>query len=325
MNLLSGLPAQGGDTALKAMRARGAAWIERAERLECPVPVPPATRPSPRPPVAARPRQLSVTQIQRLIRDPYAIYARHVLRLRPLDPLMQEPDALLRGTVLHKVLENFIRKTLADPALITRDALLAEARRVLAESVPWAEARAMWLARLERRAEQFIAGDIARRAIAQPVLLEARGAAELADLGFTLSAKADRIDRDAAGALHLYDYKTGAPPSQKAQRHFDKQLLLEAAMAELAGFGGLPPSPVASATFLGLGSGKAEESAPLDTDPPEKVWAELRDLIAAYMTPGRGYTARRAVGSVREKGDYDQLARFGEWDASDAPDPVEVG
>ena len=41
-------------------------------------PLPPA---EPRPPLAARPRRLSVTQIETWLRDPYAIYARHILGL----------------------------------------------------------------------------------------------------------------------------------------------------------------------------------------------------------------------------------------------------
>jgi double-strand break repair protein AddB len=324
-NLLSGLPEQGGAAALDAMRQRGAAWLRRAEALERAAPVPPATRPSPRPPAAARPRALSVTQVQRLIRDPYAIYARHVLRLQPLDPLMKVPDALLRGTVVHSVLERFIEATRDEDTLLTRARLMAEADAVLAAAVPWAETRALWRARLDRVADRFIDGEMARRRLARPVALEARGQAVIPEHGFTLTAKADRIDADATGALHLYDYKTGAPPGEKEQRHFDKQLLLEAAIATRAGFGELPPSPVARAVFLGLGTGAPEQEAPLDTDPPEKVWAELGTLVAAYMDPGRGFTARRAARTVKEAGDYDQLARFGEWDITDAPDPKEVG
>jgi double-strand break repair protein AddB len=324
-NLLSGLPAQGGAAALDAMRERGAAWLQRAEALERAAPEPPATRPSPRPPAAARPRALSVTQVQRLIRDPYAIYARHVLRLQPLDPLMKVPDALLRGTVVHSVLERFIEATRNDDTLLTRARLMAEADAVLAAAVPWAETRALWRARLDRVADRFIDGEMARRRLARPVALEARGQAVMPEHGFTLTAKADRIDIDAAGALHVYDYKTGAPPGEKEQRHFDKQLLLEAAIATRAGFGELPPSPVARAVFLGLGTGAPEQEAPLGTDPPEKVWAELGTLVAAYMDPARGFTARRAARTVREAGDYDHLARFGEWDITDAPDPTEVG
>ena len=68
-----------------AMRERGRVWVKRAVVLEAPLgEVTPAHRPSPRPPVAARPRRLAVTRISTLIRDPYSIYARYILRLFPL-------------------------------------------------------------------------------------------------------------------------------------------------------------------------------------------------------------------------------------------------
>jgi len=324
-NLLAGLPGQGGTEALDAMRARGDRWLRLAEAFETPGRVAPAPRPSPRPPAEVRPRKLSVTEVQTLIRDPYAIYARHVLGLRPLDPLMRLPDALLRGTVLHKAMERFIKATLDNPERLTPQALIAETVSVLAENVPWAEARLLWQGRLERVAETFVEAEKERRRTARPAAFEVTGAAGVPELGFTLSAKADRIDIDESDALHIYDYKTGAPPKAKQQAHFDKQLLLEAAIATRAGFGPLPPSPVASAAYLGLGNGAPVVAAPLDTEPPEKVWDEFRRLIAAYLSPGQGYTSRRAVEKTLFPGDYDQLARAGEWDATDEPDSREVG
>ena len=47
--------------------------------------------PRPRPPSPPGPRQLSVTRIERLIRDPYAIYARHVLKLSRSKPIAAAP------------------------------------------------------------------------------------------------------------------------------------------------------------------------------------------------------------------------------------------
>ncbi len=65
----------------------------------------PILPPAPRPPVETRPRRLSVTEIETWLRDPYAIYARHVLKLRPLDPLDAPIGPMERGTALHRVLE----------------------------------------------------------------------------------------------------------------------------------------------------------------------------------------------------------------------------
>ena len=68
-------------------------------------------RPAPRPPVASRPRRLSVTEIETWLRDPYAIYARHVLKLRPLDALDAETVGPLNcGSALHRALELFVQK-----------------------------------------------------------------------------------------------------------------------------------------------------------------------------------------------------------------------
>lgn len=323
-NLMNGLPQNRGDSAWADMQARGAHWLALAEKLEAPGKSPPAQRPSPRPPQGARPSRLSVTEIKRLIRDPYAIYARHVLNLRPLDPLMKLPDALLRGIVVHEALESFIRDTTEDPALVTPERLLAATQAALEAHVPWAEARAIWKARVERVAEEFIAGEQARRALARPGTFEVQGKAEIPELGFRLTAQADRIDVTPDGTLYIYDYKTGAAPSEAEQRKFDKQLLLEAAIAEREGFAGVPPAKVSGAVFISLGSGKMEVPAPLETFPPEEVWAEFVRLIAAYRAPETGFTSRRALQSKKDSGDYDQLARFGEWDITDDPAPEDL-
>src|SRR5438874_2113553 len=71
------------------------AWQTLLDRPACQLAVAP---PEPRPPVAARPRRLSVTQIETWMRDPYGIYARHILRLRALEPLDADPGAAERGT-----------------------------------------------------------------------------------------------------------------------------------------------------------------------------------------------------------------------------------
>ncbi len=320
-NLLNGLPDQGGPEALAGMRARGAHWLTLSDRLEAAERQTPAIRPSPRPPVAARPRRLSVTEIKTLIRDPYAIYARHVLRLRPLDPLFRAPDALLRGIVVHKVLETFVRDTATGTVALTPEALMDTARRILGAEVPWPIAQRLWLARLEHVAGWFIAHEVDRQDNATPIAFEAKLSADLKPLGFTLTGKADRIDRDADGALLIYDYKTGAPPSEAQQKRFDKQLLLEAAAAEQGGFATLGPSPVAGAVFIGLARSPKEVPAPLDDEPPARIWAEFGELIAGYLSPTQGFTARRALFKEGETGDYDQLARFGEWDRTTAPVP----
>ncbi len=323
-NLLSGLPEQGGRDALEEMRRRGRDWLAKTAALETVFPVEPAKRPSPRPPEHARPRQLSVTEIKRLIRDPYAIYARHVLRLRRMDPLMKTPDALLRGIVVHEVLEKFVKDAAGDRAHLTADHLLTIARDVLVRDVPWASARALWNARLNRVSDHFVTAEAHRQTQASPLAYEARAEATIDDLAFKLTGTADRIDRAQDGRLILYDYKTGSPPSKAEQEFFDKQLLLEAAMAEQGGFKGIAPEDVVSAIYLGLGNPPKEVAAPLDDMPTEKVWDEFKELISRYLDAEQGFSSRRAMQKDGNAGDYDQLARFGEWDATDLPNAEDV-
>ena len=143
---------------------------------------------------------------------------------------------------------------------------------------------------------------------------EVTGRLELPGLGFTLTARADRIDRTAGGALILYDYKTGAPPSQKQQKLFEKQLLLEALIAERAGFEGIPPAPVEDAVYIGLGSKPGEVRAPLEDVPLEALERDLAGLVAFFMRPDAGYTARLAMEKDRYGSPFDHLSRHGEWD-----------
>ncbi|MAC80968.1 MAG: double-strand break repair protein AddB [Rhodobacteraceae bacterium] len=323
VNLLGGLPARQGPQALAAMRARGQLWIDRAVALEQAARIAPAIRPSPRPPVETRPTQLSVTRIKTLIRDPYAIYAQNVLGLRALDPLMTEPDAMLRGTVIHKVLEDFIRETAEDDAQVTPGKLMEIADRVLEAEVPWAAERRLWRARLGRVAGWFVDGERTRRSMGKPEAFEIRGEAVIEDPPFRLTGEADRIDRDNSGRWVIYDYKTGRPPTAKEQKLFDKQLLLEAAMITQGAFKGLEPGPVARAVFLGLGAAK-EEPAPLDETPVDQVWAEFKALLQAYREPEQGYTSRRMLQKDTDTGDYDQLARYGEWDMATDPTPEDL-
>jgi double-strand break repair protein AddB len=315
VNLMAGLPGRNGPQALQAMQDRGNHWLALAAAFDTPPGLAkPAPRPSPRPPVEMRPQKLSVTEIKTLIRDPYAIYARHILRLRPLDPLRPEADPRLRGTVLHDILERFVREGGGDEAT-----LLTIADQVLATRVAWPLARSVWRARIGKAAPAFIAFSNATGG--QPVLLESSGAAAVPGQGFTLTGRPDRIDRLDDGRLVLIDYKTGAPPSKDEQKHFDKQLLLLAAMAETGAFAQLGPAEVARIVFVGLKAELKLVETPLDPAQVQAVWEEFGKLIAAFARPAQGYTARRAMQVERDVSDYDHLSRFGEWDMTAGAGP----
>jgi ATP-dependent helicase/nuclease subunit B len=93
-------------------------WAARLDQADKAQPTP-VGKPQPRPPVDARPRRISVSRVETLIRDPYAIYADAVLKLKPLPNIAADPDAALRGTLFTRPwrLLRSIQKILPDDAV----------------------------------------------------------------------------------------------------------------------------------------------------------------------------------------------------------------
>ncbi len=330
-NLLEGLSETGGPDALASMRDRGKQYLIRADLLNKPTnPVAPESRPSPRPPVALRPRRLSFTEVERLIRDPYAIYARHVLGLRKLDPLNPEPDARIRGRILHDIFDRFMAEWRDEAVADPRTHLLQVAAKEIAKASHWPVASRMLMARIEQVAPWFIQEETKHQGNQSFLISEIKGQADFPEVDFTLYGRADRIDRLSDGTLLILDYKSGTPPSEKDMKYFDVQLLLEALIAEAGGFDGLEPATVTEVGHIGLGSSpKRTQHLLIDPDKQEFSTASIRarflKLIAAYDQRGRGYTSRRAMQKMRFDGDYDHLARYGEWDDSADPEGRDIG
>ncbi len=328
-NLLNGASPES-EAALKDMKARGDRWVQMAETLMRPVgAVDPAPRPAPAPPITARPVEISVTDVEDVVRDPYKVYARRVLRLRPLDPLRPQPDAALRGSALHDILDRF---TGDHPLALPDDAerqLLMLADQILAEQAPWPAARRLWQARLARVTPWFLRTEAERRSFATPWLREDKGRWTVRglphDRAITLVGKADRIDRLPDGRIAIYDYKSGKPPTEKEERSFAKQLWLEAAMAADGAFGQDGPLETARIAYIGLGSSPTIVAHDPTPDQIATLTTEFRRLLAHFLDARSGFPSRRAVKTTRWSGDYDHLARYGEWDETTKPLRIPVG
>jgi ATP-dependent helicase/nuclease subunit B len=297
------------------------AW---AGALDLPQHPRPAVRPQPRPPVGLRPRKLSVTEIETLLADPFAIYARHVLRLRPLDPLEQETDALDYGSLVHRGLELFLAEFGASwpPGADLR--LRKAMERALAEARVRPALTEWWAPRLYRIADWVAAQEALRRSRAAPqrIAAEVSGLWALPEQSFQLRGRADRIERHAGGTLAILDYKTGAPPSQTAvDQGFAPQLPLEAAMAQSGGFG---PDLIGQVTELtywhltgGFEPGEARAlfkgDAARIADSVATAGTKLRALIDWFDRPETAYLSVPHPGRAPRFSDYAQLARRAEW------------
>ena len=286
----------------------------------------PMAAPAPTPPVEARPRRLSVTRIETWIRDPYGIYAREVLGLRPLDPLEADPGAADRGTIIHQALDDFQR---AHPDSLPDDALarlLALGRAAFGPTLARPAVRAFWWPRFERIAAWFVKQEAGRRAAVTATATEVHGRIEIAGPAgpFTLTATADRIDRFADGGLSIVDYKTGAAPSDKqVWAGYAPQLPLEAVIAGQGGFDGVTPGPVAELAHWRLTGGSTPaEVRRIDGDLGElaaKARAILAGLVRAFDDPAMPYHVVPHPDPVRRPrfNDYEHLERMREWAASD--------
>ncbi len=324
--LLGGMGPEGAQ-ALRDMRARGGHWSALAAALDRPDgrhPSMPAPRPAPALPRGEGIEQLSVTAVEMLIRDPYAIYARRFLGLMPMPPLRQGPNARVRGQALHDAMDRFARQV---PGPLPEDAeeqLDAALNAALADHAPWPGSQRLWLGKFARARDDLLTAERARRAKGRPTIIEDYGRLTFADPPFTLIAKADRID-DRGEAVAIYDYKTGEAPSPKQQKQFAKQLIFEALMVTEGAFPKLGPRKVEDVAYLSIGS-RYKETAP-DTFGPELI-AETRrqllDLIRRYRD-GQPFIARLAPETLQYAGDYDQLARYGEWDDTVQATRIPVG
>jgi ATP-dependent helicase/nuclease subunit B len=277
-------------------------------------PLPPAT---PRPPLAARPRQLAVTDIETWRRDPYAVYAKHILKLRALDELDADPNRADLGIAIHHALGEFVRhfprELPAHAELILRDLGEAAFGPLLSRPGAWA----FWWPRFERIARWFVAEERARRAGIVESLGEIKGELVIPAPGgpFTITARADRIDRLASGALALIDYKTGSVPRRpEIDAAIAVQLPLEGAIAQAGGFG-IAAAPVAELEHWRLGGNPPGRREPAGDDPGkliERVLAEISAHIARFDDPATPYPPVPRERWRPRYSDYAHLERLGE-------------
>lgn len=297
-------------------------WLEWQRLLDASADPPPAVPPAPRPPVAARPRQLSVTWVEKWMRDPYSVYARFVLGLKALDPLDADPGAADYGSFVHRALDLFAKE---NPGPLPSDALeglLSAGRRTIGDKLDRPGVRAFWWPRFERIARWFIEIERERRGVVRSTATEVPGRLDISapEGAFTLHATADRIDVLPDGTLAIVDYKTGAVPTDKeVAAGFAPQLPLEAAIASAGAFAGVPPRPVAMLEYWRLlGSRPAGRQEPLKQDPrtlAQQALEGFHALVARFDLPETPYPACPRPSAAPRYSDYEHLARVKEWSA----------
>lgn len=294
-------------------------WADLMDEAGEPRPVEP---PACRPPLSARPRRLSVTRVERWMRDPYAIYAQYILGLAALEPIAADAGAADRGNVIHDALDKFVAAYPDTLPAHARDELERFGLTAFGALLDRPGVRAFWWPRFLRVADWFIAHEAEHRATHTVLATEVKGEIELPGPAgpFRLRATADRIDRLPDGRLAIIDYKTGVlPTGTDIKNGIAPQLPLEAVIASTGGFTGIPAQPVAELAHWKLSGGRVPaEIRPVKGDAmaaADAAWDGLVQLIAEFDNPGTAYRARPRPAAAPRFSDYDHLARVKEWSA----------
>ncbi len=289
-------------------------WARGIDRPDGPIQS--APRPAPSPAMSERPTKISVTEVDRLKADPFAFYARKMLRLMSLDPVDADPSPAWRGTAVHSVLEGWMKEDDCDPTK-----LRARAEAFLAGTATHPLLRALWQPRLIE-AIDFIAEQVERNRVAgrRPLEAEAWGQARIADID--LGGKADRIDRLADGTLAIVDYKTGGPPSVKSVADgYSLQLGLLGLIAEQGGFANIQGEAACFEYWsLARKAGKLGfVTSPVGgrngIDAADFTTLALRNFTAVvqrWLTGDEPFTAKLHP-QYAPYSEYDQLMRLDEW------------
>lgn len=301
-------------------RLHGGRWLDWQMKLDAPAFVRPIAPPAPCPPVKDRPRTIRVTEVEQWRRDPYAIYAKRILRLKALEPIDAEPSAADRGTWIHSALERFVRDYPQDLPADAVERLLAIGREEFGTQMHRPTIAAFWWPRFQHIARWFIDNERQRRSTFAAVHAETSGQLQFVGLeeAFTLTATADRIEQGRDGRLTIIDYKTGGLPKPKEiEFGFAPQLPLEAAIAGAGGFAGVGGAEVASLQHWRLTGGTpAAEVKPVEGDPTalaDAAFAGLRRLVETFDLPHTPYQSVPDPEVAPRFSDYAHLARIKEW------------
>lgn len=260
--------------------------------------------PAPCPPANLRPNRLSVTEIGLLLKDPYSIYAKHILKLTELNFFSNQHQYRSFGIFVHECLHEWNRdfnKTEA-PSFLNRAKFLFGLH-----FGSWEENRFWW--------EKFLnlLKWVSLQSPWSNTVTEIRGEIVLpiGDHLFTLFGKADRIDWNEQ-SLRIIDYKTGGVPSGSSVKSGESpQLLLEALIFYKNGFSGLPIAPLTSLEYWGV---LTEEKVILKDDLNlfiSNIEQRLQKLMTSFLNDSTPYLSY-PKGKLSDYS-YDHLSRFQEW------------
>ena len=319
---------RGADLSEKLRPAANEQWLKLARDRDQLNTSDKIARPNPTPPLKSRPRRLAVTRIEQWITNPYAIFARHILKLDPLPDLGREPDAAMRGQIIHSALHEFSKQHELELPKDSGQLLMQIGHEAMDRLGDHARIMAFWKPQFARFSQWFGETEPGRRADIVRHLPEQEGRMSFDSEGggglFTLTARADRIDLQGDGNLIIYDYKSSVKNASDVRAMKSPQLPLEAAIAAAGGFCDLGELSTKDLIFIAA-TGREErgqETSCVNKDfsaleLSDAALAGLKMLVAQYDVAEVGYPALRRAGFSYTYDDFEHLARVKEWAVED--------
>ena len=299
---------------LRTYQANLAALIDTPNKKE------EVIRPAPCPPVEVRPTELSVSNIENLKRNPYAIYAKYILKLRPLSDLGNPNKAIIYGNVVHEVLSQYLTKTPYDN---NKEKLVNSFRNEITKTVLGKADQLFYISQFEQMIPFFLNEQKEAEKSRTKSVSEVKGKIVFDKMKrpFTLTARADRIDITPNQGAYVIDYKTGQVPKFKdVSKGNSPQLSLEALILSKGGFENLSTQKIADLQYWNLGRHPEKQSFMKNKYAPnnfeeflQKTENGVKDLIKTFEEETTRYEVCPVASNKPKFNDYEHLARQQEW------------
>lgn len=331
---LQRLLALGGRQFADDLRTRGHQYRDWASMIDAGENQPVARRPAPKPPADLHPTKYSFSEVGRLRRDPYSIYARRILKLDPLAPFNRDPGASERGTLYHAIIDRYTREGHKPGTPAAKEAMRRITEELFdAEQLPTHIDR-VWRPRFVEVARAFLDWEVERAPDIRRTMTEVGAGWELEPAGIRVTGIADRIDIKGSGLADLIDYKTGLNPSvSQARALLDPQLGLEAAALRAGAFKDAGPLTPDQLLYVRLrpgdrfredkvnnvGSSATAKRQPKSAiDLADESIEQLTRFVITLRNGEAGFASRLVPMTQNDfGGEYDHLARVAEWSTAD--------
>jgi ATP-dependent helicase/nuclease subunit B len=262
------------------------------------------------------PKELAPSNFEMLLRNPYAFYAKKILKLKKLDPVGKEPDAALFGTIVHEIFDRYNKYISKYPnndknkiiQNITSDVLLRYSSSLIIQKI--------FKPKILKLIKYFIDYDQERRKNATSVQTEVIGRISVPNIDnkqFSLYAILDRLEVLINNDVVILDYKTGSVPTKSdVETGASPQMVLESLIVKQHGFKNITSYNKIDLIFIkvGLSYPYFVENSIKDIDKLQSLYEHgLEKIIKFYFTDNKIKIFKLGEFELLKYNDYKLLER----------------